>query len=60
MMAKTLAQTTLDPERRTLLRVAATNPVEANRTILELMGKDTSARFEFIMDEAANLDAIDA
>ncbi len=59
MMPKELSETTLDPARRTLLQVSPGDPVEADRTLRELMGKDTAARFDFIMDEAVNLDALD-
>ena len=54
MMADTLKETTLDPEGRRLLKVDV--PHEARETtdevISELMGRDASARFDFIMERA--------
>jgi DNA gyrase/topoisomerase IV subunit B len=53
MPPKTLAETTLDPKNRTLLRVHIDSNLEADKTFMELMGKDPSQRFRFIMDSAA-------
>lgn len=54
MPAKLLFETTLDPNRRRLLRV--TLPENdwpyAERTITELMGKEADARYRFIISEA--------
>ena len=61
MMPKTLFQTTLDPRRRRLQRVEipATKRIETDNIMSELMGKDPSARFRFIMERAEQVDAID-
>jgi DNA gyrase subunit B/topoisomerase-4 subunit B len=61
MMPKTLYETTLDPERRRLLRVVipSDEQLEAEKTIAGLMGRDASVRFRFIMDNARHVDQID-
>jgi DNA gyrase subunit B/topoisomerase-4 subunit B len=59
MMPKVLWETTLNPRTRRLLRVAIADPLQTDRVVSELMGKDASARFRFIMaraEEAASLD----
>ncbi|MAB88699.1 MAG: DNA topoisomerase IV subunit B [Planctomycetes bacterium] len=58
MMPKTLWQTTLDPSARRLLRVEITEPLQADRTFNELMGKDAAPRYALIMEHggAADLD----
>jgi DNA gyrase subunit B/topoisomerase-4 subunit B len=59
MMASTLWETTLDPKRRRLLRVEITDGLQTDRIVSDLMGKDPTARFRFIMeraDEAVELD----
>ncbi len=59
MMPKTLWETTLDPKRRRLLRVEVVDGLHTDRVVNDLMGKDPTARFHFIMDrsvEAAELD----
>ncbi len=59
MMPKVLWETTLNPKTRRLLRVDITDLIQTDRVINELMGKDPSARFKFIMeraDEAQELD----
>src|SRR4029079_11343756 len=59
MMPKVLWETTLNPRTRRLLRVEITDQIVTDRIINELMGKDASARFRFIMersDEAEELD----
>ncbi len=53
MDAKDLNETTLDPHRRRAMRVMVEHEIEADRIINELMGKDPSARYRFIMDRAA-------
>jgi DNA gyrase/topoisomerase IV subunit B len=53
MLPETLAETTLDPRHRTLLRVNINSNLEADRTFVELLGKDPSQRYRFIMDSAA-------
>ena len=59
MMPKVLWNTTLDPTTRTLLRVEIDDQLETDRTIADLMGKDASARFRFIMDRAEEADDLD-
>ena len=61
MMAKTLQQTTLDPEKRRLLKVMIPDEQigETNRVISDLMGKDASVRFNFIMENAHELEEVD-
>ena len=49
----TLAATTLDPRQRTLLRVGIESNLEADKTFVELLGKDPAQRYRFIMDSAA-------
>ena len=52
MMPKVLWETTLNPRTRRLLRVEVTDQLMTDRVMNELMGKDASARFRFIMDRA--------
>ncbi|MEI9939387.1 MAG: DNA topoisomerase IV subunit B [Pseudomonadota bacterium] len=52
MMAKTLWDTTLNPKTRRMLRVNIADALETDRIVSELMGKDASARFNFIMNRA--------
>ena len=52
MMPKVLWQTTLDPKTRRLMRVEISDPLAADRVVGDLMGKDPSPRFEFIMERA--------
>ena len=61
MMPKTLNETTLDPERRRLLQVSIpdTERLLTENTISDLMGKDASARFRFIMENAAEVEDLD-
>jgi len=59
MPPKTLFMTTLDPERRRLLKVSVSDPDLADRTLTDLMGEDTRSRFRFIMDRAAEVQALD-
>jgi len=61
MMPGTLKSTTLDPEKRRLLQVSIhqDDRLETEKTISELMGKDTSARFNFIMQHAADVEELD-
>jgi DNA gyrase subunit B len=54
MPAEDLKRTTLDPRRRRALRVVIEGEIETDRILNELMGKDASARFRFIMDRAPN------
>ena len=61
MMAKTLKDTTLDPEQRRLLQVQVLeeNYHETNEVLSDLMGKDPSVRFDFIMENAESLEELD-
>jgi DNA gyrase subunit B len=59
MMPKTLWDTTLNPKTRRLLKVEIPEPMTADRTFAELMGKDASARYRFIMDHADEANALD-
>ena len=61
MMPDTLDETTLSPESRRLLEVSIpdTERMVTEQTITELMGRDSSARFEFIMKHAAEADELD-
>ena len=52
MMPKVLWETTLNPRTRRLLRVEIGDQIVTDRVINELMGKDPSARFRFIMERA--------
>ena len=54
MPAEDLKATTLDARRRRPLRVVIGDPLEADRVMNELMGKDAQARFRFIMERAPN------
>ena len=59
MMPKVLWETTLNPKTRRLLRVEIADALATDRIINELMGKDASARFRFIMDRAEEADELD-
>jgi DNA gyrase subunit B len=59
MNPATLKQTTLDPGHRTALRVKIIDEGETDRVLNELMGKDASARFRFIMERAKDVDELD-
>jgi DNA gyrase subunit B len=52
MMPRVLWDTTLNPRTRRLLRVDILDQIVTDRVINELMGKDPSARFRFIMERA--------
>ncbi len=59
MMPKVLWETTLNPKTRRLLRVEISDQVVTDRVINELMGKDPSARFKFIMERAQEAEDVD-
>ena len=59
MMPKVLWETTLNPRTRRLLRVEVTDQLVTDRVMNELMGKDASARFRFIMDRAEEAEELD-
>jgi len=59
MMPATLKDTTLDPKKRVLIKVTIKDELATDRTISELMGKDTAARYSFIMERAAEAEQLD-
>src|SRR5918999_162768 len=59
MMPKVLWETTLNPRTRRLLRVDISDQIVTDRVINELMGKDPSARFRFIMERAEEAEELD-
>ena len=59
MMPKVLWETTLNPRTRRLLRVDIADQIVTDRVINELMEKDASARFRFIMDRAEEAQELD-
>jgi DNA gyrase subunit B len=54
-----LKMTTLDPKKRKLLRVTIPEEVKTDQVINELMGKDASSRFKFIMENSALASELD-
>ena len=59
MMPKVLWETTLNPRTRRLLRVDIADQILTDRVFNELMGKDPSARFRFIMERAEEAEELD-
>jgi DNA gyrase subunit B/topoisomerase-4 subunit B len=59
MMPKVLWETTLNPKTRRILRVDITDQIVTDRVINDLMGKDASARFRFIMERAEEAEQLD-
>ena len=59
MNPSTLKETTLDPERRALLRVAIRDAARTEQTIQTLMGREVAPRFELIMERAPKVDEVD-
>ncbi len=59
MDAEQLRETTLDPRKRTLLKVEIESQVEAEGVFHQLMGKDASERYRIIMAEASFADDLD-
>ncbi|MGH7819093.1 MAG: toprim domain-containing protein, partial [Candidatus Binatia bacterium] len=59
MNPKTLQETTLDPERRTLLRVEVSDAAATDASIQKLLGREVQPRFEFIMERAPRVQEID-
>jgi DNA gyrase subunit B/topoisomerase-4 subunit B len=59
MMPKVLWETTLNPKTRRLLKVEIDDHLETDRIISDLMGRDASARFRFIMERAEDAEGID-
>jgi DNA gyrase subunit B/topoisomerase-4 subunit B len=54
-----LKMTTLDRKKRIALKVEIDNELETDRTINDLLGKDVSARFKFIMERAGDVQELD-
>ena len=52
MDAKDLAATTLDPRNRTLLKVEIDSNLDTDKTFVDLLGKDPSQRYSFIMERS--------
>ncbi|MGI5863863.1 MAG: DNA gyrase/topoisomerase IV subunit B [Myxococcales bacterium] len=59
MTADDLKATTLDKKKRVALRVAIDNELETDRVINDLLGRDVSARFKFIMERASDVQELD-
>ena len=59
MNPKVLWDTTLNPQTRRLLRVEIDDMLETDRVMSDLMGRDASARFRFIMERAEEAEDID-
>jgi DNA gyrase subunit B/topoisomerase-4 subunit B len=59
MMPKVLWETTLNPKTRRLLKVEIVDQIVTDRVMNELMGKDASARFRFIMERAEEAEELD-
>lgn len=59
MPPKDLWETTLNPKTRRMARVEVDDQLETDRIMSDLMGRDASARFRFIMDRAEDAEEID-
>ncbi|MBN8231416.1 type IIA DNA topoisomerase subunit B [Corallococcus macrosporus] len=59
MTADELKTTTLDAKNRISLRVTIDNALETDRIINDLMGKDVSARYKFITEQAGEVQELD-
>ena len=59
MDASQLWETTMDPERRTLMRVGLEDAAMADRLFTILMGEDVASRKEWIEDNAADVQNLD-
>jgi DNA gyrase subunit B len=59
MTSTQLWETTMDPERRTLLRVKLEDLVETNEIFTTLMGEDVEKRRKFIEDNALDVKNLD-
>ena len=59
MNAKELFETTMNPEKRKLLRIDMTNVVEAEEMFTKLMGDEVEPRRQFIEDNALNVRNLD-
>ncbi len=54
MTAPQLKETTMDPNKRSLLKVVIDDEVATDIRVSELMGKDSAPRFKFIQEYAQN------
>jgi len=59
MTAEQLWQTTMDPERRTLLEVKLEDITETETIFSTLMGEDVEARRKFIEENALDVKNLD-
>jgi DNA gyrase subunit B/topoisomerase-4 subunit B len=59
MNPKVLWETTLNPRTRRMLRVDIVDGLETDRVVSDLMGKDPTARFRFIMERADQAEELD-
>ena len=60
MMPQQLKETTMDPAKRTLLRVALADDGDRTKSIVsDLMGTSSEARFRFIQERAAFAEELD-
>jgi DNA gyrase subunit B/topoisomerase-4 subunit B len=59
MTPQQLKETTLDPESRTLFRVLIPSVEQADRAISDCFGKDSSPRYQFVMERSAEADEVD-
>ena len=57
--AEVLAETTLNPRTRTLLKVQIDSNLEADKVFVNLLGKDAGERQRLVMEKAALIDADD-
>ena len=59
MLPAQLKETTMDPDKRTLLRVKVINDADTDVTVSTLMGNKPEARFAFIQENARFNEALD-
>lgn len=59
MPAAYLKETTLDPDKRILLRVDIETQLEADATFQQLLGKDASQRYDLIMNQGNLAEELD-
>ena len=59
MNPSTLKETTLDPKKRTMLRVTIDDAAATETMIQTLMGKEVAPRFQLIMERAVGVGDLD-
>jgi len=59
MNAKELFETTMNPEKRKLLKVTENNPVDADEMFTRLMGELVEPRRDYIEENALNVRNLD-